>query len=172
VAQIAEQHGLRFEIIDAVLSANERVQRRMVPKIEQAFGGLDGKTVALLGLAFKGDTDDMRESPALVVAEGLLARGARLRAYDPAAMEQAKPLLPPEVVYCSSPYDAATGADGAVIATEWNQFRALELDTLFGLLRQPLLVDLRNLYDPRRVTAAGLRYVSVGRPSADVAVRA
>ncbi len=172
VAQIAEQHGLRFEIIDAVLSANERVQRRMVPKIEQAFGGLQGKTVALLGLAFKGDTDDMRESPALAVAEGLLASGARLRAYDPAAMEQAKPLLPPDVVYCSSAYDAAKGADGVVIATEWNQFRALELETLCALLRQPLLVDLRNLYDPQRVAAAGLRYVSVGRPAAEVAVRA
>ena len=166
VAQIAEQHGLRFAIIDAVLAANERVQRRMVPKIERAFGGLRGKTVALLGLAFKGDTDDMRESPAIPIVEGLLAAGARVRAYDPAAMTQARPMLPAAVEYCADPYQAAEGADGVVIATEWNQFRALELETLRDLLRQPLLVDLRNLYDPQRVAAAGLRYVSIGRSEA------
>jgi UDPglucose 6-dehydrogenase len=163
VAQIAEEQGLRFEIIDAVLSANERVRRRMAPKIERAFGGLAGKTVAVLGLAFKGDTDDMRESPAIPIIEGLIAAGARIRAYDPAAIEQAKPLLPP-IEYCADVYDAATGADGAVIATEWNQFRALDLDRLKSLLSQPLLVDLRNLYEPARVAAAGLRYVSIGRP--------
>jgi len=165
VAQIAEQHGLRFEIIDAVLSANERVMRRMVPKIEQAFGGLDGKTVALLGLAFKGDTDDMRESPAVPIVEGLVDAGATVRAFDPAAMAQARPLLPASVIYCADAYEAAKGADGVVIATEWNQFRALELDVLRELLARPLLVDLRNLYDPRRVAAAGFHYVSLGRPS-------
>ena len=166
VAQIAEEHGMRFEIIDAVLSANERVQRRMAGKIEQAFGGLSGKTVAVLGLAFKGDTDDMRESPAIPIVEGLIAAGATVRAYDPAAMEQARPMLPAAVVYCADPYAAADGADAAVIATEWNQFRALELERLRQLLARPLLVDLRNLYDPARVAAAGLRYVSVGRPEA------
>jgi len=165
VAQIAEEHGMRFEIIDAVLSANERVRQRMVPKIDAAFGGLAGKTVALLGLAFKGDTDDMRESPAIPIVEGLVAAGARVRAYDPAAMEQAKAVLPP-IAYCTDPYDAARGADGLVIATEWNQFRALEFDRLQQLLKQPLIVDLRNLYEPERVAAAGLRYVSIGRPAA------
>jgi UDPglucose 6-dehydrogenase len=166
VAQIAEQHGLRFEIIDAVLSANERVQRRMLPKLEAAFGGLPGKTVAVLGLAFKGDTDDMRESPAIPIVEGLVERGARVRAYDPAAMASARPLLPDAVVYCADAYEAARGADGVVIVTEWNQFRALELDTLRDLLERPLLVDLRNLYDPDRVAAAGFHYVSLGRPVA------
>jgi UDPglucose 6-dehydrogenase len=164
VAQIAEEHGLRFEIIDAVLSANERIQRRMVPKIEAAFGGLAGRTVALLGLAFKGETDDMRDSPAIPIVAGLVAGGATVRAYDPAAMASARPLLPSAVVYCADAYDAATGADGAVIVTEWNQFRALELDRLRQVLRAPLVVDLRNLYDPERVAAAGFRYVSVGRP--------
>jgi len=164
VAQIAEEHGMRFEIIDAVLSANQRIQHRMVPKIETAFGGLAGKTVALLGLAFKGDTDDMRESPAIPVAEGLVNAGARVRAFDPAAMEVARPLLPDAVEYCEDAYDAARGADGLVIATEWNQFRALELDRMKQLLRHPLIVDLRNLYMPARVGAAGFRYVSVGRP--------
>ena len=166
VAQIAEQHGLRFEIIDAVLSANQRVQGRMVPKIEAAFGGLAGKTVALLGLAFKGETDDLRESPAIPIAEGLASKGATVRAYDPAAMPGAKSMLPAGVVFCEDAYDAARGADGAVIATEWNQFRALELERLKDLLKQPLLVDLRNLYVPERVAAAGFRYVSVGRPEA------
>jgi UDPglucose 6-dehydrogenase len=163
VAQVAEQHGRRFEIIDAVLSANERVQRRMAPKIDAAFKGVGGKTVAVLGLAFKGDTDDMRESPAIAVVEGLVAAGATVRAFDPAAMAMAKPVLPASVVYCSDAYDAATGADGLVIATEWNQFRALELDRLKQLLKRPLLVDLRNLYEPERVAAHGFRYVSVGR---------
>jgi UDPglucose 6-dehydrogenase len=166
VAQIAEEHGLRFEIIDAVLSANERVRRRMLPKLDEAFGGLAGKTVALLGLAFKGDTDDMRESPAIPIVEGLIASGARVRAYDPAAMASARPLLPAGVDYCTDAYEAARGADGVVIVTEWNQFRALELDTLRELLRRPLLVDLRNLYDPSRVAGAGFQYVSLGRPAA------
>ena len=166
VAQIAEEHGLRFEIIDAVLSANQRVQGRMVPKIEAAFGGLAGKTVALLGLAFKGETDVLRESPAITIAEGLASKGATVRAYDPAAMPGAKSMLPAGVVFCEDAYDAARGADGAVIATEWNQFRALELERLKDLLKQPLLVDLRNLYVPERVAAAGFRYVSVGRPEA------
>ena len=166
VAQIAEEHGVRFEIIDAVLSANERAKRRMVPKIAAAFGGLEGKTVALLGLAFKGETDDMCESPAIPIVEGLVAAGARIRAFDPAAMEQSRPLLPAGVVYATDPYDAAQGADGLVIATEWNQFRALELERLRNLLSRPLLVDLRNLYDPDRVAAAGFRYVSIGRAEA------
>ncbi|MBZ0090365.1 MAG: nucleotide sugar dehydrogenase [Thermoanaerobaculia bacterium] len=165
IAQIAEEHGMKFEIIDAVLSANERVRQRMVPKIEAAFEGVAGKTVALLGLAFKGDTDDMRESPAIPIVEGLVKAGARVRAYDPAAMEIARPLLP-AIEYCSDPYDAARGADGLVIATEWNQFRALELDQMKKLLRRPLIVDLRNLYEPERVAAAGFRYVSIGRAEA------
>jgi len=162
VGQIARERGLEFAIIDAVLAANERTKQRMVGKIERAFGGLDGKTIALLGLAFKGDTDDMRESPAIPIVEGLVARGTTVRAFDPAAMQEARSLLPP-IEYCADPYTAATGADGVVIATEWNQFRALNLAELRSRLGTPLLVDLRNLYEPARVAAAGLRYVSVGR---------
>jgi len=162
VGQIARERGLEFAIIDAVLAANERTKQRMVGKIERAFGGLDGKTIALLGLAFKGDTDDMRESPAIPIVEGLVARGATVRAFDPAAMQEARSLLPP-IEYCADPYTAATGADGVLIATEWNQFRALNLAELRSRLGTPLLVDLRNPYEPARVAAAGLRYVSVGR---------
>ncbi len=163
VAQIATDQGLRFEIIEAVLSANDRVQHRMVKKIERAAGDLRGKTVALLGLSFKADTDDMRESPAIPIVEGLVAAGALVRAYDPVAAEQARSMLPP-IEYCSDPYAAARGADLLVIVTEWNQFRALELAEIRNLLKQPLIVDLRNIYDPDRVAAAGLRYVSLGRP--------
>ncbi|MEO8275309.1 MAG: UDP-glucose/GDP-mannose dehydrogenase family protein [Thermoanaerobaculia bacterium] len=165
VAQIAEEHGLRFEIIEAVLSANDRVQRRMITKIEKAFGTLSGKTVAVLGLAFKGDTDDMRESPAILVVEGLIERGAKVRAFDPAAMTAAKPLLPP-VEFCKDAYEAATGADGIVIATEWNQFRALDFGELKSRMAAPVMVDLRNLYQPARVAAEGFRYYSVGRAEA------
>jgi UDPglucose 6-dehydrogenase len=172
VAQIAEQHGLRFAIVEAVLAANERVRNRMVPKIDAAFGGLAGRTVALLGLAFKGETDDIRESPALALAEALLAAGAAVRVFDPAAMAAAQPLLPSSAVFCADAYEAATGAHGVVIATEWNQFRALELERLKTLLLRPLIVDLRNLYAPERVAAAGFRYVSVGRPAAGPGVAA
>ena len=138
VGQIARERGLEFAIIDAVLAANERTKQRMVGKIERAFGGLDGKTIALLGLAFKGDTDDMRESPAIPIVEGLVARGATVRAFDPAAMQEARSLLPP-IEYCADPYTAATGADGVLIATEWNQFRALNLAELRSRLGTPLL---------------------------------
>jgi len=166
VAQIAEEHGMSFELIDAVLSVNERIKRRMIPKIEEAMGGVAGKTIALLGLAFKGDTDDMRESPTIPIVEGLIAHGATVRAFDPAAMEVARGLLPESVVYCDDTYETARGADCLVIATEWNQFRALEFDRLLELLKTPLVVDLRNLYEPARVAAAGFRYVSVGRSEA------
>jgi len=166
VAQIAEEHGLRFEIIEAVLTANERVKGRMLEKIEQAFGNLAGKTVAVLGLAFKGDTDDMRESPAIPVIAGLVERGARVRAFDPAAMTAARPHLPP-IEFCDDAYEAAEGADGVVIATEWNQFRALDFAELKSRLAAPLMVDLRNLYQPARVAAEGFRYYSVGRAPAE-----
>jgi len=108
----------------------------------------------------------MRESPTIPIIEGLLAGGASIRAFDPAAMTVAKGLLPAAVTYCKDAYEAAKGADCLVIATEWNQFRALEWDRLRDLLREPLVVDLRNLYEPARVAAAGFRYVSVGRSEA------
>jgi UDPglucose 6-dehydrogenase len=163
VAQIARDSGLTFRIIEAVLEVNEATKARMVEKIEGAFEGLQGKTVALLGLAFKPNTDDMRESPATPIARGLLARGATVRAFDPAAMEAAKLDLP-ELVYCASAYEAARGADGIVIATEWNQFRSLEWGEIRELVRRPLVVDLRNLYEPEKMAAAGFHYVPVGRP--------
>ena len=163
VAQIARQEGLSFRIIEAVLAANEATKARMLEKIETALGGLDNRRVAVLGLAFKPDTDDIRESPALSIVRGLVAGGAEVRAYDPAAMDAFRQEVP-EITYCDDPYAAASGCDALVLATEWNEFRALELRRLAGLLRRPLVVDLRNVYAPDQMAAAGLRYVSVGRP--------
>ncbi len=162
-AQIARDQGLRFRIIEAVLEVNEVTQKRMIEKIENALGEIAGKTIAVLGLSFKPNTDDMRESPALPIVQGLLDRGATVRAFDPEAMEGCKPLFP-TVVYCENAYETADGADALVIVTEWNQFRKLELDRLLELLRQPVVIDLRNLYDPEKMAAAGFHYVSIGRP--------
>ncbi|HYX26407.1 MAG TPA: UDP binding domain-containing protein, partial [Thermoanaerobaculia bacterium] len=162
-AQIARDQGLKFRIIEAVLEVNEVTQKRMITKIEDALGEIAGKTLAVLGLSFKPNTDDLRESPALPIVQGLLDRGATVRAFDPEAMEGCKPLFP-TLTYCENAYEAAEGADALVIITEWNQFRKLELDRLYELLRQPLVIDLRNLYDPDKMAAAGFRYVSIGRP--------
>ena len=172
VAQLAHEKGQKFRIIDAVLEANEATKDRMLDKIRGALGELppsgaqgefDGKTVAVLGLSFKPDTDDIRESPALPIVEGLSAGGATVRAFDPEAMPACRDLYP-DVVYCDDPYDAASGADALVILTEWNQFRALEFKRLKTLLNQPLVIDLRNIYQPAQMAAAGFRYISVGRP--------
>ena len=169
VAQMARDLGLSFRIIEAVLAVNQEVKQRMVEKIARAFGELRGATVAVLGLSFKPNTDDMRDSPAIPIVLGLLARGASVRAYDPAAMEAARGDLP-EITYCDNAYEAADGADGVVIITEWNQFRSLEWGRMAELLTRPLAVDLRNLYDPARMAREGFRYVSVGRPEAVPAV--
>ncbi|XP_061807086.1 UDP-glucose 6-dehydrogenase-like [Nerophis lumbriciformis] len=164
VAQIAQDNGLKFRIIDAVLEANDATTQRMVTKIDQAFEGLQGKTVAVLGLSFKPETDDIRESPALAIIRGLLRRGAQVRAFDPAAMDATRKEIP-EITYCAGSYEAAEGSDGLVILTEWNQFRALEMDRLAAVLRRPLIVDLRNIYESEQVASAGFDYISIGRPA-------
>lgn len=165
VAQIARDQGIEFEIMEAVLRVNEGTKVRMVEKVSQAFAGLDDKTVCVLGLSFKPETDDIRESPALEIVDHLLAAGAKVRVFDPVAMPECRPLWP-DVYFAETSYDAAKGADGVVIATEWNQFRALELGKLKKLLSRPLIVDLRNIYEPAKMQSAGFEYISVGRPSA------
>jgi UDPglucose 6-dehydrogenase len=162
VAQIARDQGLRFRIIEAVLEVNEATQKRMVEKIDRALQGFEGKTVAVLGLSFKPNTDDIRESPALPIVQALLDGGATVRAFDPEAMPACRPLFP-DVTFAKDAYEAAEGADAIVIVTEWNQFRKLDLDRLQGLLRQPLVIDLRNLYEADAMAAEGFRYVSIGR---------
>jgi UDPglucose 6-dehydrogenase len=163
VAQIAHDQGLRFRIIEAVLEVNDVTKARMIDKIAQAMDGVSGKSVGVLGLSFKPNTDDIRDSPALPIVQGLLDRGATVRAFDPEAMDGCRALFP-AVTFCENAYEAAEEADAVIIVTEWNQFRKLELDRLHRLLRQPLVVDLRNLYEPEKMAAAGFRYVSIGRP--------
>ncbi|MEM7050428.1 MAG: UDP-glucose/GDP-mannose dehydrogenase family protein [Acidobacteriota bacterium] len=171
VVQIAHDAGRRFHIVEAVLEVNNATQRRMIDKVDDALDGVAGKSLALLGLSFKPDTDDIRESPALTIAAGLAERGATLRVFDPEAMEASQPILP-QATFCSGPYEAADGADAVIILTEWNQFRALELEELRQRVRQPTIIDLRNIYEPARVAAAGFRYVSVGRSEARPAEQA
>ena len=162
VADIARQYGYNFQIIEAVLRVNHDIKERMVDKVADALGEVAGKTVALLGLAFKPETDDMRDSPTIPLITGLQSRGAAIRAYDPQAMDNARTMFE-NVTFCRDAYDAAKDADALVIATEWNEFRALNLSRLKSLVRQPLIVDLRNVYDPQRMKSEGFRYFSVGR---------
>jgi len=166
---IARQAGRPFDIVEAVVEVNERIKLRMVDKIRGACGGpLAGLTIGVLGLSFKPETDDMREAAAIPILHGLIAERASVRAFDPAAMDNAREVLPAEVCYCEDAYDAARGADCLVILTEWNQFRSLDLERLRASMRRPLVVDLRNVYDPEKVRAAGFEYDSVGRAAREL----
>jgi UDPglucose 6-dehydrogenase len=162
LAHIARERGLRLRLVETVLEVNEEVKSRMVEKIAAAAGDLNGRVAALLGLSFKPDTDDMRDSAALTIFAGLEALGCRVRGHDPVAMTAAGALLP-RLELCADPYQCAEGADVLVIVTEWNQFRALDLGRLHAALRQPVIVDLRNIYEPAKMAAAGFRYTSLGR---------
>jgi UDPglucose 6-dehydrogenase len=159
----AQDHGVALRIVEAVSAVNEQRKRAMARKVVAALGGsVRGKTVGVLGLAFKPNTDDTRDSPAIPLITALQDLGAVVRAYDPAGMEQAKPALP-AVHYCGSAYAAAEGADALVIATEWEQFRALDLGRLRSIMAQPVIVDLRNIYRADEMKRAAFRYVAVGR---------
>jgi UDPglucose 6-dehydrogenase len=163
MAHFARKTGEGFEIVEAVIRVNDRQRQRMVEKIVGALGGAaEGKTVAVLGLSFKPETDDMRDAPSLDIIRGLQERGATVRASDPQALEEAKRVLP-EIVPCADAYDACESADVLVIMTEWNQYRMLDLGRVKNLLAQPRIVDLRNVYEPESARAAGFTYVSVGR---------
>jgi len=161
--QTGERHGHPMLIASAASRVNDVQRGRMMAKIREAAGGLKGKTFGMLGLSFKPNTNDLREAPALAISRELLAEGAIIRAYDPEALEEACRMLP-ELEPCRDAYHAAEGADALVIVTEWNVFRNLDFDKLKAVMRSPLLLDLRNVYDPGRVTAAGFKHVSVGRP--------
>jgi UDPglucose 6-dehydrogenase len=162
--KIALDHDIQLRIVDAVLAVNENRKRAMARKVAVALGGqLRGKTVAVLGLTFKPDTDDMREAPSIPLVTGLLDMGAQVRAFDPAGMDQARPELP-EIEYCADAYACARDADALVIVTEWVQFRALDLDRLKREMRQPVMIDLRNIYRRDDLEARGFIYESVGRP--------
>lgn len=163
----AEQNGSPLRIIEAVDQVNEDRKRAMAQKIIDAFGGdVSGKTIAVLGVTFKPNTDDMRESPSLDILPALQQAGATLRAHDPEGMEEAEKMLP-GITWCEDAYDAMQGADGAAILTEWNAYRALDLDRVKELLSQPLMIDLRNIYALDEMRNAGMRYVSIGRRAVD-----
>jgi UDPglucose 6-dehydrogenase len=161
----AEDYDSPTRIVEAVVKVNDSRKRAMGRKVVDALGGVDaarGKKAALLGLTFKPNTDDMRDSPSIAVAQTLMDAGVEVSAYDPEGMEQARPLLP-EVTMCDDPYAAIAGADVVVIVTEWDAFRALDLKRVKELANAPVLVDLRNIYNPEDMAAAGFEYLSVGR---------
>jgi UDPglucose 6-dehydrogenase len=164
ISQIARQHGYEFKIVDAVIGVNNERPGMMVERIVSAVGeDLKGATIGFLGLTFKPNTDDMRDSPAVPIIRGLQERGITIQAYDPAGMEQAKEYLQ-DVVYKKDLYAVALGADALVLATEWNRFRNIDWGRMKQLLKRPIVVDLRNIYDPERMRALGFQYTSVGRP--------
>jgi UDPglucose 6-dehydrogenase len=164
LVKTAQQYGAPLRIVETVVAVNESRKKAMSERILAALGGsAEGKTVAALGLTFKPNTDDMRDSPSLAILPPLLAAGAKVRAFDPEGMAEAKKLMP-DLIYCKDAYDCMTGADVATIITEWNEFRALDLVRMKQLLRQPSLVDLRNVYNPAEMAEAGFHYTSIGRP--------
>src|SRR5712672_3817352 len=159
----AQDNEVPLRIVETVVAVNETRKRGMARKVAAALGGtVRGKTIAILGLTFKPNTDDMREAPSIPLITALQDMGATVRAYDPAGMEQAKPLLN-DVTYCDGPYACADGADALVIATEWEQFRALDFDRLKRVMSSPVLVDLRNVYRTDDILAKGFSYASIGR---------
>ncbi|MFK4727649.1 UDPglucose 6-dehydrogenase [Bradyrhizobium niftali] len=163
--KIAQDYDVSLRIVESVLAVNENRKRAMARKVSQALGGsLRGKTIAVLGLTFKPDTDDMRDAPSIPLVTGLIDMGAKVKAFDPVGMEQAKSELP-SIIYCDDAYSCAEGADALVIVTEWVQFRALDLDRLKATMAQAVIVDLRNIYRPEEMEAAGFTYESVGRSS-------
>jgi UDPglucose 6-dehydrogenase len=170
LADIAHQYKYNFQLIEAVLRVNSDIKERMVDKVADALEGeVRGKTVGILGLAFKPETDDMRDSPTIPLINGLQKQGAKIRAYDPQAMENSKSIFS-GVTFCKDAYEVAEGVDALVIATEWNEFRALNLERVKKVVRKPVIIDLRNVYDPTRMKAEGFAYTCVGRAE-DIRVR-
>ena len=165
LVRTAEQFGTPVHIVETVVGINDARKKAMAGKVVEACGGsVEGKTIAVLGLTFKPNTDDMRDAPSLDILPALREAGAVVRAYDPEGMEEAKKLLT-GIEWCDDAYQTMEGAAAVVIITEWNQFRLLDLERVKSLLKQPVMVDLRNIYKPGEMAAAGFRYHSIGRPS-------
>jgi len=162
LVQIAEKEGYGFQILKSVIAVNEHQKRSMLARIKKLVGTFEGKTFGVLGLAFKGNTDDMRDAVSIDVIRGLLEKGARVQAFDPAAMEHAAKLIP-GIKLCKDAHEAAKGAHCLVVLTEWNEFKELDLAAVKKLLKHPVLVDGRNLYDPIKVKKLGYTYQGVGR---------
>ena len=162
--RIAQEHGVSSRIVEAVVEVNSAQKARMVSKIRQALGGSEaGKTIGVLGLAFKPETDDMRDAPAIAILPALLDKGAIIKAHDPEAMEEAKPLLPESISYCSSIEETVENADAIVLMTEWNQYRGLDLKKIKSMMKGNVFVDLRNVYESELMDEIGFDYYCVGR---------
>jgi UDPglucose 6-dehydrogenase len=162
IEKIGSDHGYSFEIVKAVMRVNRRQRKLMIEKINQVLDGVKGKIIAILGLSFKPNTDDMREAPSITIIRGLQRQGAKIRAFDPAGMQEAQKIFK-GVYYAKDAYDAARGAHALVILTEWNQFRSLNWKRMAALLKEPVVIDLRNIYEPEKMHALGFRYACVGR---------
>ena len=164
LVRIAQENNATSRIVEAVMEVNEAQKARMIGKIRNALGGNEnGKTLAILGLAFKPETDDMRDAPALSILPKLVENGARINAHDPQAMAEAKPLLPESVMYFDDPYAALAGADALVLMTEWNTYRGMDLERIKKTMQGNVFIDLRNVYEPEQMRAAGFDYTCVGR---------
>jgi UDPglucose 6-dehydrogenase len=162
IIQTAKRFGLATDLFEAIIRVNERRVPRFLARIEERLGSVAQKRIAVLGLAFKPNTDDLREAKSLEIIRWLLDHGAQVVAYDPAAVDRARAVFP-QIQYAQSAYEAAEGADAVVIVTEWNEFKLLNLDKLGASMRKPILFDGRNIYPPERVAKAGIDYVSIGR---------
>jgi UDPglucose 6-dehydrogenase len=155
--------GYDFGLLRAVVEINRERAAHFVRMMEKPLNPMEGRVIAVLGLAFKPNTDDMREAKSIEIVHGVLQRGAAVRAYDPVASTNARKVLPAPVVYCDSPYEAATGADAVALVTEWNEFKFLNLERLRSVLRRPLIFDGRNVWEPERMRRLGFEYHSIGR---------
>lgn len=170
--RIAQDWGAPSRLVEATVAVNDARKSSMAARIIQACGGsVHGRAIAVLGLTFKPETDDMRDAPSLPIVSRLAEEGAVIRAYDPVGMDQARPMLPPSVQFCTDAYDAATGADVLVLVTEWNEFRALSATRLRGLMKGRLVMDLRNVFDPAAMVGAGFDYRGIGRVTPASAVQ-
>jgi len=164
----AQECGASSRIVEAVVEVNASQKAKMVNKVRKALGGSEaGKTIGVLGLAFKPETDDMRDAAAVTILSALAEKGAKIQAHDPQAEEEAKKVLPAEVKYCSDPYEVCQNADAVILMTEWNEYRALDLERIKSSLKNPVFIDLRNVYEPAKMKEAGFKYVSVGRASVE-----
>lgn len=163
LSRIAQEHGASVRIVEAAIEANSAQKARMVRKIVDAAGGVEGKCIAVLGLTFKPETDDMRDAPALAILPSLLEKGAAIRAHDPQGMPEAAKLLPEGIHYCEHMPEAVAGADVLVLLTEWNEYRNMDLQQIAQAMRGNVFVDLRNVYEPPQLAAAGFRAAFVGR---------
>ena len=165
LAHMAEEKGRHPQLLHAVMAINADRRTMAVERVREMLGGeLEGKTVGLLGLAFKPNTDDMREAPAIDIAKALIDGGAVVRAYDPIAMDNASKLMP-DVTMCADPYALAEGSDALIVVTDWNEFKQLDLERIRDLMKQPVIFDGRNIYDPEQMCRLGFRYRAIGRPS-------